>query len=397
MTGRPSCRRKADFMAPPKKSSVRGTAEHERAVTRPSSAAEVDPDRGVELGGHWDANNNYWYADESGRILMWEESTQQWHHVATPEAAIRVKGRIPITDEDRAYMASRDALLKRHYGAPARQFGRVGVMGGPGRIVGKMIAETWSNDYWDLGAVDPTRTGFMNKLSDDFKQAEADIIADYTRRDARAEAETAHAHGDLYQMFVAVASNDKLEKELEGEVAAGTTKKVGSPVRSPARVEGFINDLATLYRDELVKIKDAEPKATASRHGTVAEQRTLAQVPRLAKARGLNFGHIMVNNFIIGVTGPRGGQLSAEMGSPHYGFVIEFKKSPKAMSGRGWQSQGHLIAVDHSLNFPHGGLYVRIFGENYKPGAGVDRRAMGGALDKKPKPPKAPKPRGRLK
>ena len=73
------------------------------------------------------------------------------------------------------------------------------------------------------------------------------------------------------------------------------------------------------------------------------------------------------------------------MGSPHYGFIIELKKSPQAV--KGWQAQGHLIAVDNSLNFKWGGVYARIYGENYKAGAGVDRRAMGGALSRKPKPP----------
>lgn len=117
----------------------------------------------------------------------------------------------------------------------------------------------------------------------------------------------------------------------------------------------------------------------------------MAKVPALAKARGLNPGHIQVGNYLVGVTGPRGGQLTAEMGSPHYGFMVELKKSPKAV--RGWQAQGHLIAVDNSLNYRWGGVYVRIYGENYKPGASVDRRAMGGALKNKPKRPKAPRSR----
>ena len=77
------------------------------------------------------------------------------------------------------------------------------------------------------------------------------------------------------------------------------------------------------------------------------------------------------------------------MGSPHYGFIVELKKSPKAL--KGWQAQGHLIAVDNSLNFKWGGVYVRIFGENYRPGAGVDRRVMGGALKNKPNPPRPPR------
>ncbi len=111
----------------------------------------------------------------------------------------------------------------------------------------------------------------------------------------------------------------------------------------------------------------------------MAEQRTLAQVDTVARARGLNPGHISVGNFPMGVTGPRGGAVSAEMGSPHYGFVVELKKSPKAVGGL--QAEAHLLSVDKSLNFPRGGVYARIYGENYK-GKGVDRRGMGSDRDK---------------
>ena len=134
------------------------------------------------------------------------------------------------------------AAYKRHLGAPGRQFGQT-LLGGPGRIVGKMAAEAVSNEYLDLSVLD--RTGTLKHYSDEFKQVEAEMSADYKRQDQEAEARTAHARGDLYQMLVAVASNDQLEKEKEHEaaVAAGTTRKVGSPVRAPARVEGFISDV----------------------------------------------------------------------------------------------------------------------------------------------------------
>jgi hypothetical protein len=383
-------------MAPPPKTTVRGTSPQERGVTRATTRPDPDPDRGVDLGGVWDENGNYWLTDEAGRVMLWQESAQQWQVIATPDQAVQMRGVAPMTDADRAYVANRDALLKRVYGAPAREFGRTGVMGGPGRVVGKMTAEALDK----VGHVIPVEyvpfAGEMNQKSQEFLAAEAEMIADAKRRDAEAEAQTAKAHGELYQMPVVVASTPKLEKELEATVAAGTTKKVGSPIRAPARVEGFINDIAAEYREQILKAKTEEPKATASRHGILAEQRTLAKLPELAQARGLNPGHIMWGNVPVGVTGPRGGALSAEIGSPHYGFMIELKKSPKAV--KGWQAQGHLIAVDHSLNYPWGGVYARIYGEKYKPGAEVDRRAMGGALGKKlPKPPKVRAPRTRLR
>jgi len=369
----------------PLKTTVSGTSPPERGITRVSTTPDLDMDS-LDLGGDWDEYGNYWYADSEGWNWVWSESAQQWQLLSTPDQAIEVWGRAPLTDEDRAWMNSVDAY-KRHLQAPGRQFGRT-LMGGPPRIVGKMIAEVGSNEYVNLGVLDPTGgmvSGFLGNKADEFKQVEAEIIADTQRRDAESEARTAHAHGELYQIPVVVASDDKLEKEHQAAIAAGTIKTVGSAVRAPARVEGLINDITQVFRDELVAAKLDEPNATASRHGTRAEQRTLAKVPALARARGLNPGHIMLNNFPVGVTGPRGGQLSAEMGSPHYGFMIELKKSPKAV--KGWQARGHLIAVDYSLNFPRGGVYVRIYGENYKPNAGVDRRAMGGAL-KPPRPPR---------
>ena len=377
-------------MGPRNRTTIRGTSPSERGVTR--AASSPDPDRGVDLGGVWDEHGNYWYADDDGTTWVWSEAEQQWRMLASPSHAVQLRGEAPLSEADKAYFASQQAAYKRHLGAPGRQFGQT-LFGGPPRIVGKMAAEAITNEYVDLGALD--QTGILTNLSDQFKEAEADLSAQYVQQDAEAEARVAHERGELFQVPVAVASNKVLEEELKAEhgtaVAAGTTKRVGSPVRSPARVEGFIGDVARVYREELVAAKKAEPNATASRHGTLAEQRTLKKVPELARARKLNPGHIQVGNFRVGVTGPRGGQLSAEMGSPHYGFMIELKKSPKAV--RGWQAQGHLIAVDYSLDFKWGGVYVRIYGENYKPGAGVDRRAMGGKLKRKPKRTRRPRPR----
>ena len=80
----------------------------------------------------------------------------------------------------------------------------------------------------------------------------------------------------------------------------------------------------------------------------------------------------------MGVTGPKGGAVSAEMGSPYYGFVVEAKKSPKAVGGD--QAEAHLLSVNKSLNFPEGGVFYRIYGEGYK-GSGIDRQPMGAELE----------------
>ena len=82
----------------------------------------------------------------------------------------------------------------------------------------------------------------------------------------------------------------------------------------------------------------------------------------------------MSKNFPMGITGPRGGMVSAEMGSPHYGFVVELKKSPKAVGPM--QAEAHLVSVGNSVNFPDRGVYARIYGEKYK-GKGVFRQRHG--------------------
>jgi hypothetical protein len=121
----------------------------------------------------------------------------------------------------------------------------------------------------------------------------------------------------------------------------------------------------------------------------LAERQTLAQLDKLARKRGLNPGHIQGGSFPVGVTGPKGGVSTAEIGSPHYGFMVELKKSPKA--DRWSQTEAHLVSVDNSFNFPRGGVYLKIYGENYKAGAGVYRRAMAGTKGRKPTGTKGPK------
>ena len=104
----------------------------------------------------------------------------------------------------------------------------------------------------------------------------------------------------MFVLPLAVASTDPVEESAPADplvvsdaevldtapLAAGTTEKVGKPARSPVRVEGFIRDITTIYRNEIEAAKKANPGATASKIGTIAESRTIAQVDAVAKAAG---------------------------------------------------------------------------------------------------------------
>lgn len=90
-----------------------------------------------------------------------------------------------------------------------------------------MAADAVKNDYVDLSALD--RTGILGNLSDQFNEAEAEIIEQNKVEDAEAEARTANAHGELYQFPVAIASNSNIEEEVGGTVAAGVTRRSDHP------------------------------------------------------------------------------------------------------------------------------------------------------------------------
>ena len=305
--------------------------------------------------------------------------------------------RIQKIAEDRAAQARNDAY-RRHLKAPGRQYARdYGVMGAPTILVAKVAAKAWEKVEQVIPpelsvAVAPGSVLLANN-SRRLEEVEAEIAAEKDARDMLGEAQTAHAHGELFQLPIVVASTDAIDESPDPMVAAGITAPVGKPARSPARVEGFIKDITAIYRNEIAAARQANPTGTASSHGIIAEQRTLAQVDAVARRRGLNPGHIQVGNFPMGITGPKGGVVSAEMGSPHYGFIVELKKSPKAVGK--FQAEAHLVAVQNSLNFPHGGLYTRIYGEGYK-GPGADRLKMGTELERQ-RAERRRAPRGRIR
>lgn len=388
---------------PSAKASARGTSPaegtHARGTTSPPY---IDPDRGIDLGGHWDKHGVYWYADEAGRTWLWTEAKKQWKVFSTPDQAIKLSGRAPSTvAADRAAQARNDAYRQLLKG-PARQYGRnYGVVGVPTILAGKLAGEAFEEvrDVISPEVIVSVAPGavLLSHNTQRLKDAEAEIAAEKDRRDRIAEAQIAHEHGELFQMPVVVASTEKVDESAPRDpmVAAGTTTKAGKPARSSARVEGLVSDIAKTYRKEIVNARKANPRATASLIGIIAEKKTLDQVEKLARARGLDPGHIWVKDFPVGVAGPSGKRQghTAEMGSPHYGFIVELKKSPQAVGAL--QAEAHLLAVNQSLNFPEGGVYARIYGERYK-GAGVDRQGMGADLDsKKAKSTGAPRVRVR--
>jgi hypothetical protein len=148
-------------------------------------------------------------------------------------------------------------------------------------------------------------------------------------------------------------------------------KKAAGKARRPVRerVQGFADDVAERYRGDIVEARKAHPTGTASLVGIEAEKATLGDVPRLAAKWGLNHEHIWVGGFPVGVAGPKGGVITAEMGSTYYKFMIELKKSPRAV--RLYQAQAHFLAVEQGINFPKGVRYFRIYGENFARGAGT--------------------------
>lgn len=382
------------MQAPSRKASARGTSPAERGT----ASSQIGLDRGVDLGGQWDEHGVYWYADEGGRIWVWTEARQQWKVLSTPADAIKLRGQAPISEDDRLEAEVSHNTIRRWVQVPMRQYVQnYGLSGAPMIFVGKLAADAVEQVEQvippELSASVLPGMVLLSHNKRRLEDVEAEIAAEKDRRDRTAEAQIAHEHGELFQMQVVVASTEEVQESAPPDpmVVAGTTTKTGKPARSPVRVEAFIRDITTTYRKEIAKARQANPRARASQIGIIAERQTLAQVDKLARARGLNPGHIHAGNFPVGVTGPRGGVISADLGSPHFGFMLELKKSPKAKHG--FQAAAHLLAIGYSLNFPDGGVYARIYGEGYK-GAGVDRQGMGADLAKQ-KPKLKRSPRGR--
>lgn len=209
---------------------------------------------------------------------------------------------------------------------------------------------------------------------------------------AMEEAKAAHERGDLYQLPLIVSDRAALEDPEGAPVAAKSLQRAPvKPARGGSkrklsvreRVEAFANDLAKRYREEIAAARKANPKATHSLVGILGEKKTLEAVGDLAKKWKLDPNKIWVGDFPAGVTGPKGGVITTEIGSTFYKFMLELKKSPRAV--RAHQAQAHLVGIEHTANFPRGGRYYRVYGEGFKPGAGTFRYEAAPPA----KPPKA--------
>jgi hypothetical protein len=160
---------------------------------------------------------------------------------------------------------------------------------------------------------------------------------------ARAEFEAhdaflAHQRGELYELPVGVAG-----------------------VVKPTVAQVFRGQIERTYQRHIARYEKAG-SYSPDEIGRLAEQATLREartsiMPRL----GMTPGSVWIGNYPVGVTGPRGGQITAEMASWRYNFVIELKKSPQAM--RGWQAQAHEVAAENAVNFRRQPRYWRIFGQ----------------------------------
>ncbi len=127
------------------------------------------------------------------------------------------------------------------------------------------------------------------------------------------------------------------------------------------RVQGFVDDLAAAYRDAISAARTGNPRATPSQIGRTGERVALGRVEALARRWSLDPSRVWVGDVPVGVTGPSGGVISAEIGSPYYKFLIELKKSPAAV--RRYQAVAQMLSVDESINFPNGGRLYRVYGE----------------------------------
>ena len=233
-----------------------------------------------------------------------------------------------------------------------------------------------------LKEIDPAEAVMTILQSYAVYQTVKGTVEDAQQRAAEREEEDAARRGDLFQLPVFIRTDADLEADDSSPAArtaptASTAarrlarvpaKKAGAGARRPLRqrVQGFADAVADRYRDDIAAARKANPTGTASLIGIEAEKATLGEVPRLAAKWGLNHEHIWVGGFPVGVAGPKGGVITAEMGSTYYKFMIELKKSLRAV--RKFQAEAHFLAVEEGINFPKGVRYFRIYGENFAAG-----------------------------
>jgi hypothetical protein len=196
------------------------------------------------------------------------------------------------------------------------------------------------------------------------------------------EAQAAYERGDLYQLPVLIAEDAAVDAvpgpepgsaplSLQRAPAAKGTRTTASMRRLSTRdrVDRFINDLANEYREGIAAAREKYPAETASVIGTEGEKMTLRNVVPLARKWGLDPNRIAVGDVPVGVTGAKGGVITAEAVSTYYKFMVELKKSPRAV--RRYQAEAHLVAIEKGANFPGGGRFFRIYGERFGQGRGA--------------------------
>lgn len=249
---------------------------------------------------------------------------------------------------------------------------------------------TASRDVGTLGHVNPLEAVGLAIQGYGVVQMDAEMIREARERgeaEAAREAQAALERGDLFQLPGLVAEDAGAETDdpasvLQGVAPSGSVQrapkvkgaaappikgKLGLPVRD--RVTGFVNDVAAEYRDGIVAAHKKYWADTASVVGTEAEKTTLAKVPDLARRWGLRPSKIWIGDFPVGVTGRKGGPVTAEMGSSYYKFMVEMKKSPGG--DRPWQMEAHYLGLEEGMSFPKGGRHFHIYGERFGRGRGI--------------------------
>ncbi|MGZ6613074.1 MAG: hypothetical protein ACXVFQ_01415 [Solirubrobacteraceae bacterium] len=145
----------------------------------------------------------------------------------------------------------------------------------------------------------------------------------------------------------------------------GRTTTRLAPMRE--RTDGFVRDLAAIYRDSIVEVRMSAGKSgiTPQQLGKVAEEVALRRVQSegLARKWQLDPNRIFIGDSHIGV-----GAYSAEAMSRYYKFLVELKLSLDAI--RPDQVEAHFLALSEGLDFPKGGTHVLITGERFR-GSGI--------------------------
>ena len=339
------------------------------AGSTPATTAAGDPN-GVDLGGDWADDGNYWYfEEETGNTWVWHEPQKQWELLSTAADAIKVSGTAP----PRPTPPPKRPPPPNPYKAWANSYGtRYGQRTGPFGIGALPVAYGASyleEGYFAVASVTQPLAGPLASQQSELRH-EVDRILDQWGDEAKENEQDwqdlqAEGRGDLYRLPVRVVD----KQTGSPPVAVGSTKAVGAKAATSARVKSFAEAIKTRYRAEIVKATRQGPRRSPSEIGRVAEQATLEAAPSIAEANGLDPGYIWIGDFPVGVTGPRGGSITAEMGSHYYRFIIELKKSPSA--NRRSQTQAHEAAVEEGVNFDDGVVYYKFYGQNYKT-TGVD-------------------------